>query len=237
MAEKDFRKLVDDYLTNRISPDELKWLRQKVASDEQCKQIFQRKCSQHQVSQYFMVQEAPPSIWQTQPEEDSSSVIHLKNDSPLPSYDDESGSMGGDFNEPAPVFRIRDFIDFAFLSGLACISFILLICWLDRSRIFSPPTLPPSDGDVQAIKTIMRELEFTPGVYHNLISPTNAPEDDESGNDKNWLTLNQLDWYVRNLFPQSIPLDHKKLKELQQTWELPASIFPHTILTLTLQTQ
>ena len=239
MAEKDFRKLVDDYLANRISPDELKWLRQKVATDDHCRNTFQRKCSQHQVSQYFMVQEAAPSVWQVDSEEEkeTKSSIHLDNEEDLPNYDDQSFSTEMDEDETGPAFQFRDFLDFAFLSGLACITVVLSICWLDRSRLFSPETTPDLNLTPPAVRTFVRNVEYPAGVYHHLLTPSiDPPQPVETNQENTWLTIHQLDWYIRNQFPQSVPLDQQKLYRLQRTWDLPPDTFPHSIINQSLQT-
>ena len=231
MAEKDFRKLVDDYLANRISPDELKWLRQKVATDDQCKKIFQRKCSQHQVSQYFMVQEAPPSVWQVEANQEDTSYIHQESEVDLPSYNQESSSSTQDGTETEPAFRFSDFLDFALISGLACLTIVLLICWLDRLRLFSPESTPDLNDKPTAVTTFIRKVEYPPEIYHHLQTASiHSPQPTEEDLDKSWLTIHQLDWYVRNQFPQSVPLDKEKLHELQIAWDMPPSTFPHSII-------
>ena len=228
MPEKDFRKLVDDYLSNRISPDELKWLRQKVATDDQCKKIFQRKCSQHQVSQYFMVQEAPPSVWQVEANQEDKSFIHQESEVDLPSYTEATSPDG---TERTPAFRLSSFLDFAFISGLACVTLVLLICWLDRHRLFSPESTPDLNDKPEAVTTIVRQVKYPPGIYHHLHTPLyNPPKPKEEDLEKTWLTIHQLDWYVRNQYPQSVPLDTNKLLELQRAWDMPPDTFPHSII-------
>ena len=229
MPEKHFGKLVDDYLANRISPDELKWLRQKVNTDEDCRNLFQRKCNQHQVSQYRMGQQAPPSKWELEqvPEEPVSS-IHM----PAPETREDIGleeRLEDEIDLEVPTFRFRDFVDFSVISGLACITVVILVCWLDRNRIFGP-NFPGYNGQTsipeEATKT---KMDFSPGAYHNLITPV---AEVQSGNTENrdWLNTHQLAWYLRNQFPQSAPLDLDHLEHLQQNWELHPETFPHSIL-------
>ena len=232
MPEKTFGRIVDDYLLNRISPEELKWLRQKIATDEDCKKIFQRKCGQHQVSQYFMVQQAPPGNWDLEKMEEEGHTLHLrKKDTPsIEDLEDEEMSPSLPEDVP-PTFRIRDFWDFALLSGLICITVIFLICWMDRTRLFSPETLNSNEQpNVQTSK--VRNLKFPPRAYHHVISPTTKPPEEKfDSSNSQWLSVNQLDWYIRNQYPQSTPVDLKRLSELQKSWDFPPDTFPHSILT------
>jgi len=232
MPEKTFGRIVDDYLLNRISPEELKLLRQKIATDEDCKQIFQRKCSQHQVSQYFMVQQAPPENWDLKEFGKDAPSIHLrKEDKSTNENQDKEDLILSSSENSTPIFRVRDFWDFALLSGLICITVILLICWLDRTKLFSPdaPKHVPEISNVQTTK--VRNLKFPPGAYHHLISPQNTPPVGGDRDDTQWLSVNQLDWYIRNQYPQSAPIDLQLLKELQESWDLTPELFPHSILT------
>ena len=233
MPEKTFGRIVDDYLLNRISPDELKWLRQKIATDEDCKLIFQRKCSQHQVSQYFMVQQAPPENWDLSKTGEEGPSLYLRKNETSQSKDIEDDLVSTSSPEEIiPTFRIRDFWDFAFLSGLICISMIFLICWIDRTRLFSPesPKLYIEQSNVQTAK--VRDLKFSPGAYHHMISPSIVPPTEDSGLNKlQWLSVNQLDWYIRNQYPQSTPVDLQRLSDLQKSWDFPPETFPHSILT------
>lgn len=230
MPEKHFGKLVDDYLANSISPDELKWLRQKVNTDDDCRKIFQRKCNQHQVSQYRMGQQAPPSTWKQDvlPNEPESS-IHLPAKETL-DEDVHDEILVDESEYEGPAFSFRDFIDFSVISGLACITVVVLVCWMDRNRIFSPdiPAYMTQQEKIQ--EAPQTSMDFSPGMYHNLITPSNLSPDSDGGT-KDWLNIHQLAWYVRNQFPQSAVLDFDHLEYLQQNWELPAETFPHSILT------
>ena len=228
MPEKHFGKLVDDYLANRISPDELKWLKQKVNTDDDSRKIFQRKCSQHQVSQYFMVQQAPPSNWKQEsvPEEPVASTIHLAPE--IGQNEDEPLDTADHFEEP--IFNLRDFIDFSLASGLACVTIVILVCWLDRAQIFSPEmSLQVERHPVQDSQE-GNTVQFSPNAYHNLITPTKLRDAGEPVRG-DWMGLQQLEWYLRNQFPQSAPLDLARMEFLQQRWELPPDMFPHSILT------
>ncbi len=235
MAAQHFEQVVDDYLSNSISPGNLVWLRSEISLDDECRNMFLKKCRQHQATQYFMVQQTLPADWGGIVDEDLPEYSESERESKSSQATEEGDGLA---QTRPPSFR--SLIEYGLISGLACLTIVLGVSWLDRHRLFLDGT--HAEGGATGPPAYPKP-EFAANAYHSrpngLVSQELVSENEEEGS-SSYLSAQQLRWFLRldELQPDGkwadeptdYGIDFEKLDRLHRRSQFRAVDFPHSML-------
>ena len=236
MSSPQFEQVVGAYLDSSISPGDLVWLRTEISLNDAARKAFLKKCRQHQATQYFMVQRTLPSGWGGLSDEDLD-----EGPSRIPAVSSDS-SKSVEEKRPAasrkPLQSFKSVLEFAFISGLACVTIVLVLAWTDRHRLFqgqlkhddwwkeSTPQLHPHLHDANAVHLKISAADIAKAQPH------------EPG--YNYLATRHLQWYLQldkktvqgkwGDEPPDYGIDFKALDQLYKRSLYNPEEFPHSLL-------
>jgi len=232
MPNRRFEKVVDDYLANTAPPGDLVWLRTEISLSDQNRKIFLKKCRQHQATQYFMVQRDLPSDWGGLSEEDLLGEPEAGRVEPEQSLPEPVPVRK---SKPRPVRRLGSVFEFAAISGLACVTVVTGLAWLDRDRLFQEE-LPKLGGQEQS----PLQPVYAADAVHLKIAHGSSEPGQALDTRQRYLSAQQFYWYLRlgetvqqgkwADLPTDYGIDFEQLDRLHQRSLYRAADFPHSLL-------
>ena len=236
MAKRRFEQVVEAYLSNSASPGDLLWLRTQISLDDESRLVFLKKCRQHQATQYFMVQQTLPSGWGGLDESDlAEETVHKTDSNEAVASPQKELGRG---SKRKSTHGLRSVFEFAFISGLACVTIVVGLAWLDRARLFRPESSPSTS---HLDRGFNESQSSEPYETVHIKIPRNSPSDEGGASgDQHYMSARHLEWYLRldetpsqgqwSDIPSDYGIDFERLDQLQKRSLYSPNEFPHSFL-------